>query len=52
MNSQFGNTCSLEGAFHGYIVPTYQKQTPIIQVYLIVTEVPDHEYKPKVATNH
>jgi hypothetical protein len=52
MNTQFGAECSVGGALYGYIAPTHQKQIPIIQVYLIGTEVPDHEYKPKVATNH
>jgi len=52
MNSQFGAACSVGGTLYGYIAPTHQKQIPVIQVYLIDAEVPNHEYKPKIAANH
>jgi hypothetical protein len=52
MNTLFGAECSMGGALYGFIEPTHQKQVPIFRVYLIGTEAPNHEYKPKVATNH
>ena len=52
MNSQFGAEYSMGGALYGYIAPTHQKQIPVIRVYLIDTEVPNHEYEANVAANH